>query len=170
MSGFYSKCLIWGVDSDADSMKAISENPVKIWDVLSEMAFFDAEQSNAIEEYYPRRNEDGESLELVVGWEYPEKIVTFAKAMRTETSKAAVALTSAWQGDTLEAICKNVALDSTATYQLHCAMELLDNVPNSEAAQLFYNGYSWKCFPNDVELEHIMRNPEKCVVLNMLFC
>lgn len=39
MSGFYSKCLIWGVDSDADSMKAISENPVKIWDVLSEMAF-----------------------------------------------------------------------------------------------------------------------------------
>lgn len=170
MSGIYSKCLIWGVDIDADIMKAISESPVKIWDVLDEMSFFDTEQSNAVDGYYPLHNEDGESMELVVGWECPEKIVTFAKEMRAESSKAAVALTSVWQGDTLEAICKNVALDSTETYRLRCAMELLDNVPNSEAAQLFYNGYSWKCFPNDGELEHIMRNPEKCVVLNMLFC
>ena len=63
-----------------------------------------------------------------------------------------------------------IELDSNESYLLRCAAELLDNHPNPECGEMFYDGSSWKCFPDNFQLKDIEAHAEDYIVIPVLFC
>ena len=64
---------------------------------------------------------------------------------------------------------RSIEMDSNESYLLRYAAELLDNHPNPECGELFYDGDSWKCFPNGFQLKDIEAHDEDYIITQGLF-
>lgn len=64
---------------------------------------------------------------------------------------------------------RSIEMDSNESYLLRYAAELFDNHPNPECGELFYDGDSWKCFPNGFQLKDIEAHAEDYIIIPVLF-
>ena len=117
---------------------------------------------------------------LVLGLREPKKLVEWVNSMKERAQCMAMAeVSAALQKHKADGIditkplytcLRSIELDSSESYLLRCAAELLDNHPNSECGELFYDGSSWKCFPDSFQLKDVEVHAEDYIVIPVLFC
>lgn len=139
-------------------------------DAVTAVSNFDADN---IEGYWPC--EIATPVEYILGLEKPEELVNYTNNMQAEARKAAHTLIKAnlqemaARGGNIEKMVDVLPPDSTSSYRIRSAFEILDNVPNCECCDLFLDNGLWRTFPKGPELEKIQAHPEDYAVIRILF-
>lgn len=118
-------------------------------------------------------------FDIILGCREASELISFAenmkqRALHTALETARYALKK-WDKDgisiqsSLEKCFCTIPMGSMEAYTLSCATGILSNHPCSEACELFYNGYEWKCYPDDTELNDVIAHPEQYIVIPVLF-
>ena len=120
-----------------------------------------------------------EDEDVILGLRKPQKLIEWAKTMKERTQCMAMAeFSAALQKHKAEGIditkpmytcLRSIEMDSNESYLLRYAAELFDNHPNPECGELFYDGDSWKCFPNGFQLKDIEAHAEDYIIIPGLF-
>ena len=120
-----------------------------------------------------------EDEDVILGLREPQKLIEWAKTMKERAQCMAMAeFSAALQKHKAEGIditkpmytcLRSIEMDSNESYLLRYAAELLDNHPNPECGELFYDGDSWKCFPNGFQLKDIEAHAEDYIIIPGLF-
>lgn len=114
--------------------------------------------------------------EVFIGLKDPTNVISFAVGMKSRMMQSALALasdalkhTDLTVANSLAQCFTTIPTDSTDSYMLRCAVEMLDNHPNSECCELYYNGSTWKCFPYQNDVDDVIAHPENYIVLPLMF-
>lgn len=177
---FNATCLI---KTDIDTVnKCMGQNPYNPETFLQNFASRLTSFNDPLLDMYPTSEIEGniEDENVILGIREPQKLVEWAKTMKERTQCMAMAeFSAALQKHKAEGIdvtkpmytcLRSIEMDSNESYLLRCAAELFDNHPNSECGELFYDGSSWKCFPDSFQLKDIEAHAEDYIVIPVLFC
>ena len=177
---FNVTCLI---KTDIDTVKkCMGQNPYNPETFLQNFAARLTSFDDPLLDIYPTSEIEGniEDENVILGIREPQKLVEWAKTMKERAQCMALAeLSAALQKHKAEGIditkpmytcLRCIELDSNESYLLRCAAELLDNHPNPECGEMFYDGDSWKCFPDSFQLKDIEAHTEDYIIIPVLFC
>lgn len=162
---FNATCLI---KTDIDTVnKCMGQNPYNPETFLQNFASRLTSFDDPLLNIYPTSEIAGniEDEDVILGLREPQKLIEWAKTMKERTQCMAMAeFSAALQKHKAEGIditkpmytcLRSIEMDSNESYLLRFAAELFDNHPNPECDELFYDGDSWKCFPNGFQLKDI---------------
>lgn len=162
---FNATCLI---KTDIDTVnKCMGQNPYNPETFLQNFASRLTSFDDPLLNIYPTSEIAGniEDEDVILGLREPQKLIEWAKTMKERTQCMAMAeFSAALQKHKAEGIditkpmytcLRSIEMDSNESYLLRYAAELLDNHPNPECGELFYDGDSWKCFPDNFQLKDI---------------
>lgn len=167
---FNATCLI---KTDIDTVnKCMGQNPYNPETFLQNFASRLTSFDDPLLNIYPTSEIAGniEDEDVILGLREPQKLIEWAKTMKERTQCMAMAeFSAALQKHKAEGIditkpmytcLRSIEMDSNESYLLRFAAELLDNHPNPECGELFYDGDSWKCFPDNFQLKDIEAHTE----------
>ena len=176
---FNATCLI---KTDIDTVKkCMGQNPYNPETFLQNFASRLTSFDDPLLNIYPTSEIAGniEDEDVILGLREPQKLIEWAKTMKERTQCMAMAeFSAALQKHKAEGIditkpmytcLRSIEMDSNESYLLRYAAELLDNHPNPECGELFYDGDSWKCFPNGFQLKDIEAHAEDYIIIPGLF-
>lgn len=165
------------IDMLEKSLKKTDSEPIHtVEEVLTAAVntISDFESENSVGNYW-RVKEIATPVEYILGLEKPEEIANYANNMMTSARKMAHALIkanpqelAASEGN-IEKMVDALPLDSTSSYRIRSAFEILDNVPNYECVDLFLTNGTWRVFPQEDELKKVLAHPEDYAVIRILF-
>lgn len=131
----------------------------------------DALNETEVDGCYPRGAWNGADMDdYIFGSMEPVGVLSFARRMRKEVRDTAASLLkmSKVYDVSVAEVVQGLTLDSSDSYRVKCAFELLDNHPNPEATMLTFNDY-WRVFPSEELLQKIQKEPKEWAVLPILF-
>lgn len=165
---FNATCLI---KTDIDTVnKCMGQNPYNPETFLQNFASRLTSFDDPLLNIYPTSEIAGniEDEDVILGLREPQKLIEWAKTMKERAQCMAMAeFSAALQKHKAEV--RSIEMDSNESYLLRYAAELLDNHPNPECGELFYDGDSWKCFPNGFQLKDIEAHAEDYIIIPGLF-
>ena len=176
---FNVTCLI---KTDIDTVnKCMGQNPYNPETFLQNFASRLTSFNDPLLNIYPTSEIAGniEDEDVILGLREPQKLIEWAKTMKERAQCMALAeFSAALQKHKAEGIditkpmytcLRSIEMDSNESYLLRFAAELFDNHPNPECGELFYDGDSWKCFPNGFQLKDIEAHAEDYIIIPVLF-
>ncbi|MEG1925313.1 MAG: hypothetical protein RR415_06170 [Ruthenibacterium sp.] len=182
MSGFNSKCLIniSKCIEDVDAFRTLikSDRKQAVKELADQCVRFvlpePDEISDGLDGYYAQSGCYGDSDEVIIGLENPNGLISFAESMKgiaKETAKSLVKSAGVQGSSSVSETIDAVEMDSLESFLIRHAFEIFDNCVNTDCHAMYYNGNSfWTVWPVEAyDLQEIKNNPEKWVVIELLF-
>lgn len=166
-------CLI---KSDRDAIQNCMPNPFDEDKFIEDVIDLLPDDDDSYDDFILVKEVPQPVGEVFIGLKDPAAVIGFAIGMKARMGQSALALASSALQHTDLTVANSLAqcftsipADTTDSYMLRCAVEMLDNHPNSECCELYYNGSTWKCFPYQNDINDVIDHPENYIVLPLMF-